>query len=219
MCCPWNKRFLLVLFLPALAAASPSEEELFFKGVADVNDGDLRFLPDPPARPVHHHQNRIRVDEASLSTGWVRLEQCHRHLDPVPNLQIVYNPERIRNIAILGSTQVDKAWVQENTVQIEGVRALAQICIGAETRALVDDGDGRYSLRNGPYMRRFLDGYYPMRVSLEVELAAPRLRYHSIEPAAQPGFQVRHAQREVAYDAWFEGRLNTLIRFERHPDQ
>lgn len=217
MSCPPSKLALLLVLFPALAAAASSEEELFFKSVADVNEGQLKFLPEPPAKAVHHHQNRIVVTDDSVATGWVRLEQCHRHLDPVPSTQVVYNRDRIRGIAILRSENIGRAWVHENTVQLEQVQPAALICIQAETRALRDDGAGAFSLANGPYMRRFLDGYYPMGVSLQVSLSTPRLRFDSIEPAAQPGFQVRHSDQEVAYDAWFEGRLNTLIRFRRVP--
>ncbi|MCU0934191.1 MAG: hypothetical protein MUE86_07100, partial [Thiobacillaceae bacterium] len=85
MCCPSNKfAFAFLLFLPAAVAwATPTEEELFFKSVADVNEGALRFLATPPARPVHHHQNKIVITRDSLSSGWVGLEQCHHHLDAV----------------------------------------------------------------------------------------------------------------------------------------
>lgn len=213
MSCRSSNTALLLFLLPALAAAASSEEELFFKSVSEVSDGELRFLTQPPAKPVHHHQNRITLDEASLSTGWVRLEQCHQHLDPVPSLQIVFNAERIRGLVILVSDHIDRAWVQDNTVQMEGVRAQAKICIRGESRALSSDGTDRFSLANGPYLRRFLDGYYPMRVSMQVNLATPRLRFEDISPPPQPGFQVNVSADQVSYDAWFEGRLNTLVRF------
>lgn len=215
MCYRSNKlAFTVLLFLAAATAwATPTEEELFFKSVADVNEGALNFLATPPARPVHHHQNKIVITRDSLSSGWVGLEQCHHHLDAVASLQIVYRPERIRALSILQSKNIGRAWVHENTVQMEQIARDALICIRGETLALQDDGAGVFSLANGPYMRQFLDGFYPMRVSMRVRIEHPGLRFLDLTPPPQPGFNVEIGAAEIGYDAWFEGRLNTLMRF------
>jgi len=217
VCCLPSKLFLLAALLPGLACAALSEEEMFFKGVADVNDGGLRFLAQAPQTPVHHHQNQITLNSDSLATGWARLEQCHHHLDPVPDMQIVYGQDRIRNIVIVRSENIGRAWVHENSVQMDQVARDASICITAETRALAADGDNRYSLTNGPYMRRFLDGYYPMQVSMRVRMEAPGLRFLDINPSAQTGFHVTSSGNEVDYEALFEGALRTTIRFTVAP--
>lgn len=215
MYCPPSKHGLLLLVLiPALATAASSEEELFFKSVAEVNDGPLKFLAQAPAKPVHHHQNHLFIGPDSLATGWVRLEQCHRHLDPVPSMQVVYNKDRIRHIAVLQSEHIGKARVHENTVQLEQVRPAALLCIRAETRALQNDGDGVFSLANGPYMRRFLDGYYPMRVSMNVTLETDRIRFLDISPTPQTGFDFQQHGTRLGYEALFEGELRTVIRFK-----
>jgi hypothetical protein len=190
---------------------------MFFKGVTDVNDGDLRFLSQTAQTPVHHHQNQITLSAESLVSGWAKLEQCHRHLDPVPDMQIVYGQDRIRNLAIVRSENIGKTWVHENSVQMEQVARNALICITAETRAFTADGDNRYSLTNGPYMRRFLDGYYPMQVSMRVRIETPGLRFLDINPAPQTGFTVTQSANEVAYEALFEGALRTTIRFTLVP--
>lgn len=210
---PSSKLAFLLLLLPAIAAAASSEEELFFKGVSDVNDGELHFLTRDPGKPVHHHQNHLFLSDDSLATGWVRLEQCHRHLDPVPSMQIVYSKERIRSLTILRSENIGKSWIHENSVQMEQVDHNALICIGAETLALHADGNGSYSLRNGPYMRRFLDGYYPMRVSLDVTLETGKLRFVDITPTPQPGFSLTRDGSKLGYEALFEGKLLTVLRF------
>lgn len=213
MSCPSSKLALLFFLLPAIAAAASSEEELFFKNVSEVSDGELHFLTQEPAKPVHHHQNHVFLSDDSLATGWVRLEQCHHHLDPVPSMQIVYSRDRIRDLTILRSANIGKSWVHENTVQMERVEPDAHICIRAETRALIPDGQGRYSLANGPYMRRFLDGYYPMRVSMSVTLETGKLRFTDITPAPQPGFRFSQEGAHLDYEALFEGALRTVIRF------
>jgi hypothetical protein len=210
-------RLLLASFLPALAWAAPSDDDLFFKSIAEVNEGELRFLAQPPAKAVHHHQNHIVVTDDSLATGWIKLEQCHRHLDAVPSMQIVYRPDGIRGLTILRSENIGKVWVHQHTVQLEQVGADALICIRAESRALSPAGDGLYGLANGPYMRRFLDGYYPMHVTMQVRIDSAKLRFLDISPAPQPGFSVHQAGQEIGYDTWFEGRLNTLIRFRESP--
>lgn len=205
------------LLVPSLACAALSEEEMFFKGVAEVNDGDLRFLSEAPQIPVHHHQNQITLTADSLVNGWAKLEQCHHHLDPVPDMQIVYGQDRIRNLTIVRSENIGHTWVHENTVQMTQVARNALICIAAETRALVANDNNSYSLTNGPYMRRFLDGYYPMQVSMRVLMQAPGLRFVDISPAPQAGFTLNQTPVEVGYKALFEGALRTTIRFSFTP--
>jgi hypothetical protein len=206
---------LLALYsIPCLALAAMTEEEMFFKGTAEVNEGKLRFLDKAPEPPVHHHQNRITLTQESVATGWGKLEQCHSHIDAVPSSQVVYSRERIRDLRVVRAENIGRAWVQENTVQMENVERNAVLCVTADTRALASDGRSGYVLRNGPYMRRFLDGYYPMQVSMTVRLEAPGLRYVNIDPAPQSGFQVSTAESEVRYETVFEGRLKTAIYFE-----
>ncbi len=204
---------LLLALLPLLASAAPSEEELFFKNIDEVNEGELHFLASPPESKPHHHRNHITLTPESLATGWVKLEQCHEHLDAVPSTQIVYSEERIRGLRILRSENMERAWVEDHSVQMRNIRRDALICIEAESRALLDDEPNGYVLLNGPYMRRFLDGYYPMRVTMTVSLGDSGLRFDSLTPAAQPGFSVHVGQDELGYDTWFEGRLITAIRF------
>ena len=68
-------------------------------------------------------------------------------------------------------------------------------------------------MHNGPYMRRFLDGYYPMRVTVEVRYQCGRLELAGLSPPRQEGFFVNQTPCGVAFDAWFEGKLRTELRF------
>lgn len=181
--------------------------------VARVNEGDLRFLSEPPEKPVHHHQNRIEIGPVSLETGWVQLSQCHRNLDPVPATEIVYRPERIRDLRIVGVEGVGASWVEGASVQLGDVNQGASLCVAAESRALEPLPGGGYSLRNGPYMRRFLDGFYPMRVSLDIHYPADRMRLIRFDPPAQPGYRVETEPGRIKSDGWFEGMLYTRFDF------
>jgi hypothetical protein len=181
--------------------------------IAAVNEGDLHFLPPEAAAGHHVHHNRIRIDRSSLRGGWVALEQCHERLDAVPAAQILFNAERIRRLRIASAEGIGRAWVEGHSVQLEDVGRQARLCIAAESRALHDLGDGRYRLRNGPYMRRFLDGYYPMGVVLEVHYPTDSLRFEAPFPGPQTGFEVRQAPGEVRVEAAFEGRLITCMDF------
>jgi hypothetical protein len=62
-------------------------------------------------------------------------------------------------------------------------------------------------------MRSFLDGYYPMHVSLEIVLPPGNWRLFGSRPARQPGFEVQYAAGTVTADAWFSGRLYTEFHF------
>ncbi|MCS6787246.1 MAG: hypothetical protein NZ524_09490 [Thiobacillaceae bacterium] len=195
-------------------AADDAEDELLFKSAALVNEGELHFLTEPPARPVHHHDNRIIIRDSSLEDGWVELKQCHTHLDPVPDLQITYRAGGIRNLRVALTENVERSWAEASSVQLRNVGRGAKVCIEAESRALTRGEDGSYQLRNGPYMRRFLDGYYPMRVSMRVELATDQVRFSDASPVAQPGFRLWQSGNAVGYEALFEGRLSTVLRFD-----
>lgn len=183
-----------------------------------VNEGELEFLSEPPAKQVHHHQNHLVIRGPSLEDGWVVLEQCHDNLDAVPDLEVVFSPDRIRNLKVVTARNIGRAWVEGPSVQLKDVRHDARLCVSAESRALRAEGDGAYVLKNGPFMRRFLDGYYPMRVVLQVDYPCGMLDLVAASPAEQPGFRVEEGDCGVAYDTWFEGRLVTELVFKRNGD-
>jgi hypothetical protein len=181
--------------------------------VAEVNDGELRLLPPEAVAGAHRHHTRIDIGRSSLREGWVSLEQCHTHLDPVPAAEVVFDPKRIRGLRVTGSEGIERAWVEGHTVQLEDVGRGARLCIAAQSRALRSLGQGRYRLQNGPFMRRFLDGYYPMQVVLDIRYPADVLRFEGSGPAAGLGFRVRREPGSLGIEADFEGRLYTCMDF------
>lgn len=178
-----------------------------------VNEGKLEFLDQPPSKPVHHHHNTIVITEQSLKDGWVKLQQCHENMDPVPRSEIVFNRERVRNLRIEHARHIGKAWIEAHSVQLEDIDRGAEICLSASTRALQVHPEGGYLLSNGPFMRRFLDGYYPMHLTMEVHYAGSGLEIVSVSPDAQQGFVIQSKAERIDVDAWFEGRLKTQIHF------
>ncbi len=181
---------------------------------ADVNEGELVFLQRPPAKPVHHHHNHLIITDSTVADGWATLKQCHENLDKVPATQIVFREGRVRDLRLLSVTGVGKSWVEGSTVQLRDVGPDAKVCLALESKVLYPQPDGLYHIANGPFMRRFLDGYYPMRVSMEVEVKSKKLRFVDITPGRQDGFRVTVNPHLVKFDALFEGRLNTLLRFK-----
>lgn len=207
---------LLSLYaLPVKTEPLKDEDELLFKSAAEVNEGDLRFLALPPARPIHRHENHITITENSLEDGWVQLKQCHENLDPMPAVQVTYREGRVRNLRIIRAENIGQSWAEASTVQLRNVQRNAVLCIEAEMQALWQMGDNDYLLVNGPYMRRFLDGFYPIQVSVQVRVDTSKIRFIEVQPEAQPGFRFWHRDNEVGYDTVFEGILTTVMRFER----
>jgi hypothetical protein len=181
--------------------------------IASVSDGELRFLTPRATVAAHRHVNRIRIDPGSLVDGWVSLEQCHTRMDAVPAAEVKFHPERIRGLRVTGAERIGRAWVEGPSVQLQNVGHGARLCVAAESRALLALGEGRYRLRNGPFMRRFLDGYFPMRVELDVYYPSATLSFAGSEPRAQPGFEVHAESGRLRADATFEGRLFTCLDF------
>ena len=213
----WPLVSLCLWILPSLLAFAEPDDDWWKDDFEDktqqVNEGELVFLTAPPNKNVHHHHNHIVVHMANLLDGWVSLNQCHRHLDPVPDAQIVYNKGRVKNLKILSSDNIHKTWVEGHTIQLRDIQANAKLCISAMSKSLSVNSNGTYRLNNGPCMRRFLDGYYPMRVTMEIEFPQDCLLLKKINPDNQEGFEVKFNDKNIYIDTWFEGRLSTEITF------
>lgn len=212
----------VILMLPLLSIAavddwSVMEEEMLLEQRArEVNEGELQLLDKPPEAAAHHHRNRLMITERSLSDGWVTMYQCHSNLDKVSASQIVYNKDRIRNITVLSSQNIGSARVEGHTVQMKDIAAESRICISADKRALSYE-KGKYYLKLGPFMRRFLDGYYPMHVQVEV--------YYPVFLqliSASPVDALRHTNGNKSYaniDLWAVGKLDIELVFSsRRPE-
>lgn len=218
---------LLVLSLPSVAdenptdGESPSREELdkWFEEdtpKAETNLGELDFLDTLPTdKSIHHHQNWIKITADTLESGWTQLEQCHEHLDQVSSLQITFRAGYVRDLKVTEKRNIDQAWVENSSVQLKNIGENAKICLQAHTRALKKTGDGYYSLSNGPYMRKFLDGYFPMHVSMQISYPEKLLQLVSITPDTQPGFKVEEDAGQINFDAIFAGELRTNIQFQQ----
>ena len=201
---------------PFVHAESDAEdwwEENLDEKALSVNEGDLVFLAPQSHRKVHHHHNRITLHSSSLSDGWITMYQCHQQIDAVPDAQIVYRKGRVRDLSIQSKRNIGQVWVEGRTVQLRDILDDAELCIKVNSKALISNFDGTYTLSNGPFMRRFLDGYYPMHVTMDITLPENCLRVEHMSPQRQYGFEVRHGIDRLSIDTWFEGRLLTAITF------
>lgn len=148
----WRGLLLSATLCVSLAQA---RSDFGFESAADVNEGSLLFLATPPGNPIHHHQNRFRIDEDSLRSGWVSLSQCHDHLDAVPRAQITFREGLVRDLRVDSFSEIEEAWIEGAAVQLRNVKSGARLCLSAQTRALRHAGNGYYNLYSGPYMRKF----------------------------------------------------------------
>lgn len=180
----------------------------------EVNDGHLVFLVDNHDKKLHHHHNSLTIYPNSLQDGWVQLEQCHSNIDKVAAAQILFKEGRVKDIKITQQKNIDRAWVEKASVQMEDIKENAVLCIQANSHSLIHNVDGTFSLRNGPFMRRFLDGYYPIRVSLDLNFSQTNLELTDFEPQNQNGFQVVLNSGKVHVDTVFEGKLQTEFHFK-----
>jgi len=180
---------------------------------SEIADQDLRLLTGPVVPAPHHHSKHLIIRLDSLKSGWVVDRQCHEHLDPVPAMQVVFGAGKVRNLRITRHENIGSAQVEGNSVQLQQIRANAVLCLESENHALGFDSTlNQYVLTSGPYMRRFLDGYFPMQVSLNVEYPAQLLRLVEIQPPElRPGAGTQPGRVQI--NVLFEGELRIRLRF------
>ncbi len=191
-----------------------ARQDALEREIGAVNEGRLEFLlTPPPGPPIHHQHNRVLFERDSLESGWVVMQQCHENLDAVASTEIVFHPDRVTDLRVDSHNNIGGIVVDGTRVQLENVGAGASLCISARSHALHRHESG-YILRNGPFMRRFLDGYYPLHVTMEVWWPAQDLRFVRASPQPQPGFNVIAGTDTLHLDTLFKGRLVTELRFE-----
>ena len=205
----------LVLLAASMTGAGADEPDPFLLDADTdrVNEGALVLLAVPPGGPVHAHTTRITLSPASLRDGWAQLDQCHTDLDEIARAQVVYRPGRVRNLEVVSTRGIGQARVEGASVQLEDVSSAASLCVRAESRVVHRLAADRFAVRNGPFMRRFLDGFYPMHVTLDIRLPPGDWQLVESVPAVQPGFTVVQDDHGLVAEAWFEGRLETEFHF------
>ena len=211
---------LIVLLLAAHTAyADVDADDWFsddeFESVPQAVKGELIFLSGEPDSDVLHSVNRLTITRNSLVDGWVELEQCYSNLDPVPEAEVVYRYRNLRNLRIGAHNNIDQAFVKDASVQLVDVKRNATLCVLAGVQILYQQPDGGFVMRNGPFYRGFLDGYFPFHVTLDISYPQQLLSFKNTHPAPQAGFEVTHARGSVRIDARFAGTLKTEIRFNK----
>ena len=181
--------------------------------IEEVNDGELAFIAPITDKSILHSAAVLSITEKSLETGWVGLDQCYRNLDPVGKMDVVYRYKNLKQLTITSINNIGEAKVEGQTIQLEDVSSSATICVQAEVQILEKTGQDSFVLSNGPYYRRFLDGYYPYHVTVGINYPAEKLNFTRISPAPQPLFEVIQQPGKLLVDTWFEGVLLIDITF------
>ncbi|MDH5394243.1 MAG: hypothetical protein OEY11_13735 [Gammaproteobacteria bacterium] len=211
--------FYTFLLFSNSSAAFTAEEERWLNSDIDsdtsqVNEGKLEFILERQKRAVMHSANTLIINKKSIDDGWVALQQCYRHLDKLAELDITYQYRFIKNLSIISKRNIDSAVIKDQGIMLKNITDNSELCVSAEVRIFYQNPDLSFSLVNGPYHRRFLDGYYAYHLSLTVLYPDELLRFKATQPVDQPGFKVIHAAKSIIVDTHFKGILNTEVIFE-----
>lgn len=217
----------LFAYLKEEAEFSPLQRAQWFdaSGLFDsqaaqsVNGGELKFVEAHKidTRFDYHMTNRIDFLPNSLNDGWLSLQQCHYNLDAVKALEIVYAEDKTRKLSIVSQKHIGQAKVEGSSLQLTNIQGSAQICVSAETRGLERINPQQWQLKRGPFMRRYLDGYYPMQVSLEVDWQQQPIQLSQSIPPAQLGASIQQSETYFKGVYQFEGKLQPQLNFSAKP--
>jgi len=175
----------------------------------------LEFIAPITDRQIPYSHTRLRFSAHSMAFGWVAITQCHYGLDPVPDAEVVYRFEQMRSLLITEVHNIAEARVVGQSVQLRDVSKGGRLCVEMEAMILKQDKDGHYRLRYGPFMRKFLDGYFPLHVLLEVNYPSELLELDTVTPPATEGIMLKQQNGWLALDAWVRGILVIELYFSR----
>jgi len=178
-----------------------------------VNEGQLEFIDPIHNQSILHSDTHLWITNESMQTGWVKMQQCYRHLDAVGKTDVVYAYREMKNLQVTRVEQIEQVRVKQNGVELGRVEKGAVLCVQADVKILQHLSDKAYGLQNGPYHRKFLDGYYPYHVSLMVHYLSNEIQLKQVVPEAQKGFYVIEKRDGLSIDSWFEGELRIGLEF------
>ena len=214
------KSICILLFPAMLAAAETPADESWLDDDSEsralqVNEGQLEFIAPVHDESILHSDTHLWITAESMQTGWVRMQQCYRHLDAVGRTDVVYAYREMKDLQLIRAEQITQIHVKQNVVELGRVEKGAVLCVQADVKILQHLSDKTYGLQIGPYHRKFLDGYYPYHVSLTVHYSNNEFQLKQVKPEAQEGFYVTEAPDGLSIDSWFEGELRIRLQFLR----
>jgi len=207
------------LLIPVmLAAAEPPLDESWLDDDSEsqalqVNEGQLNFIAPVHDQSILFSDTHLWITSESMQTGWVKMQQCYRHLDIIGRTDVVYAYREMNNLQVTKAEQIAQVRVKPHWVELEDVAKGAELCVQANVRILQRLSDKTYSMQNGPYHRKFFDGYYPYHVSLTVHYSSNEMQLKRVEPEPQDGFYVTEKTGVLSIDSWFEGELRIGLEF------
>lgn len=175
----------------------------------------LEFLAPITDRSIPYSHTRLSFTANSMASGWVAIAQCHHGLDAVPDAEVVYRFEQMRGLIITETYNIAEARIEGQSVQLRNISRGGRLCVEMEAKLLKHDNDGKYRLRYGPYMRKFLDSYFPMHVALEVNYPSALLILDKVSPAPEEGMSLKQKSGWLGVEAWFRGMLVIELQFHQ----
>ncbi len=215
------KAICITLFPVMLVAAEPPADEDWPDDDTEwrtlqVNEGRLEFIAPVHDQSVLHSDTHLWISSDSKQTGWVQMQQCYRHLDAVSRTDVVYAYREMKNLQVTRGENIEQIRVGQNGVELEGVGKGAVLCVQADVQVLQRLPDKTYVIQNGPYHRRFLDGFYPYHVSLTVHYSKHEIQLRRVLPEEQDGFSVKQNKDGLSIDSWFKGNLRISLEFREN---
>lgn len=186
-----------------------------------ISEGELRWSAEAN-KENYWLENHLTIDEKSLQNGWIKFSQCHHQLDAVNKIEVAYNPSKTKNIEVKSFQGIDSVKVIDSGVELTKVSKGSKVCIDGESKTLTSNGFG-YVIQRGPYMRKFLDGYYPMIVEESLFFKGVNIEITGVTPKS-PQTAKAHTMlnnksdietNELSYSYAFEGRLMPQYRFAK----
>lgn len=211
---------LIILLLVSFTASGFTDEEerwlneIDNENISEISEAQLRFLDPSSNINTLHSTNTLIISQKSIDDGWVDLHQCYRNLDLLPEVDITYFYRSIRNLKIISTNNIDSAKVINQNITLKNIKKNPEICVSAEVRVFYQNPDLTFSLINGPYHRRFLDGYYPYHITLNIKFPGHILQLQETIPEQTKNFLVSVKRNSLLVDTTFEGILNIETKFK-----
>lgn len=207
------KRHLQLVVCAATVLAVNPISALEFSDIA--NEGEIKYLKTRPDPGAYSYESRVKISPESLDSGIVTIATCHRQLDPIRKVVIIFNENRIKKITVKSLEKMNSAEVKDNRVTLTDVERGASICIDLESRALDQLSQNEFKLNAGPLMRRYFDGYLPMTATLRVDWPDHLLTVQKTNPVPQDGVQVYQGKDGVQLELTFSGKMTAQVFLRR----